>query len=86
MSARGNAKSLHSEADRLQALPQIPTQLRKKATAAAAAMRAALATCCEQPPHEQWVPLFKIQVFFSCVSFSIIVPSLANYLRRMGAE
>ena len=49
-------------------------------------MRAALETCCEQPPHEQWVPLFKIQVFFSCVSFSIIVPSLANYLRRMGAD
>ena len=49
-------------------------------------MRAALDHCCEQPPHEQWVPLFKIQVFFSCVSFSIIVPSLANYLRRMGAE
>ena len=49
-------------------------------------MRAALENCCEQPPHEQWVPLFKIQVFFSCVSFSIIVPSLANYLRRMGAE
>ena len=49
-------------------------------------MRAALDHCCEQPPHEQWVPLFKIQVFFSCVSFSIIVPSLANYLRRMGAD
>ena len=49
-------------------------------------MRAALENCCEQPAHEQWVPLFKIQVFFSCVSFSIIVPSLANYLRRMGAD
>ena len=49
-------------------------------------MRAALDHCCEQPAHEQWVPLFKIQVFFSCVSFSIIVPSLANYLRRMGAD
>ena len=67
-------------------MPQIPTQLRKKASAAEVAMRAALDHCCEQPPHEQWVPLFKIQVFFSCVSFSIIVPSLANYLRRMGAE
>ena len=67
-------------------MPQIPTQLRKKATAAEVAMRAALDRCCEQPPHEQWVPLFKIQVFFSCVSFSIIVPSLANYLRRMGAD
>ena len=49
-------------------------------------MRAALDHCCEQPAHEQWVPLFNIQVFFSCVSFSIIVPSLANYLRRMGAD
>jgi len=49
-------------------------------------MRDALEGCCEQPEHEKWVPLFKIQVFFSCVSFSIIVPSLANYLRRMGAE
>ena len=46
----------------------------------------AMERCCEQPEHEKWVPLFKIQVFFSCVSFSIIVPSLANYLRRMGAE
>ena len=36
--------------------------------------------------HEAWVPLFKVQVFFSCVSFSIIVPSIANYLARMGAE
>ena len=36
--------------------------------------------------HEAWVPLFKVQVFFSCVSFSIIVPSIANYLDRMGAE
>ena len=27
-------------------------------------MRAALDHCCEQPAHEQWVPLFKIQVFF----------------------
>lgn len=34
---------------------------------------------------ERWVPLFKAQVFFSCVSFSIIVPSIANYLARMGA-
>ena len=41
--------------------------------------------CCRQPPHEQWVPLFKVQVFFSCVSFSIIVPSIALYLERIGA-
>lgn len=34
---------------------------------------------------EAWVPLFKYQVFFSCVSFSIIVPSIAPYLARLGA-
>lgn len=34
---------------------------------------------------ESWVLLFKIQVFLACVSFSIIVPSLAPYLARMGA-
>lgn len=34
---------------------------------------------------EAWVPLFKYQVFFSCVSFSIIVPSIAPYLNRLGA-
>ncbi|KAJ8601540.1 hypothetical protein CTAYLR_005205 [Chrysophaeum taylorii] len=35
--------------------------------------------------RESWVPLFKIQVFLACVSFSIIVPSIAPYLARMGA-
>jgi len=35
---------------------------------------------------ETWVFLFKIQVFFSCVAFSIIVPSIAPYLARMGAS
>ncbi|KAJ1459039.1 major facilitator superfamily domain-containing protein [Pelagophyceae sp. CCMP2097] len=36
-------------------------------------------------PSEAWVPLFKVQVFFSCVAFSIVVPSLAPYLDRLGA-
>ena len=35
---------------------------------------------------EKFVLLFKVQVFFSCVSFSIIVPSIAPYLARLGAE
>ena len=61
-------------------------QARDASEARSKPMRATIEGCCEQPPHEQWVPLFKIQVFFSCVSFSIIVPSLANYLRRMGAD
>jgi len=34
---------------------------------------------------EPWLLLFKVQVFFSCVAFSIIVPSIAPYLERMGA-
>lgn len=31
------------------------------------------------------MPLFKIQVFMACVSFSIVVPSIAPYLSRLGA-
>jgi len=33
-----------------------------------------------------YLPLFYFNVFFACVSFSIIMPSLAPYLTRVGAE
>ena len=32
-----------------------------------------------------YLPLFYFNVFFACVSFSIIMPSLAPYLERCGA-
>jgi hypothetical protein len=39
-----------------------------------------------QEPYPTWMKLFLFCVFWSCTSFSIVLPSLAPYLARMGAE
>jgi len=36
-------------------------------------------------PTNSWRLLFYVNVFFSCASFSIILPSLEPYLARNGA-
>uniref|UniRef100_A0A6U4JKV3 Major facilitator superfamily (MFS) profile domain-containing protein n=1 Tax=Phaeomonas parva TaxID=124430 RepID=A0A6U4JKV3_9STRA len=35
--------------------------------------------------QHKWLPTFFFNIFFACVSFSIIMPSLAPYIMQMGA-
>ena len=37
-------------------------------------------------PYPTWMRLFMFCVFWSCTAFSIVLPSLAPYLERMGAD
>lgn len=37
-------------------------------------------------PRRGWLPTFFFNIFFACVGFSIIMPSLAPYLMNMGAS
>ena len=36
--------------------------------------------------YPTWMKLFMFCVFWSCTAFSIVLPSLAPYLDRMGAQ